>query len=224
MSLINEALKKARSEATQEEARRRGAPYLGLPVHVPVGPSRRDFIHAGVAVAVVLLVVGGLVWLDSLQRPAVEPAAPTWVRPQRTVTPPTVKKPPEKPLEQPALPAEAPEPPPPSSPVAAPEPVRRPAALPASVPEPAADEPPVTVLPVVAPRPSQTTSFLRVAKLIGNVELKLEFIVWSDKPFAQVNDVLLEPGQSIEGYELIGIEREKVIFEGPQGKIEIRAR
>ncbi|NJL29304.1 MAG: hypothetical protein HC897_16170, partial [Thermoanaerobaculia bacterium] len=38
MSLINEALKKARAESAQEEARRRGAAYTGLPLRVNERP------------------------------------------------------------------------------------------------------------------------------------------------------------------------------------------
>ncbi len=76
MSLIDEALKRARQEAAQQDAARRGAAQPWMPMPLAPLPARRLPVAAIGAIALALLLVGGgTVWL--LGRGAPSPATPS---------------------------------------------------------------------------------------------------------------------------------------------------
>lgn len=66
-------------------------------------------------------------------------------------------------------------------------------------------------------------SYLRQATLAGTT-VKLDFIVWSENPFAQINGHLLSAGQSVDGYTLLEVERERVELEGGGERFWIRVK
>ncbi len=148
-------------------------------------------------------------------RPAVAARSPD---PGGGVSPPSIEPSPVRPPAAVAVPPPATEAPalapsssapPPSAP---PAPARPPSAPPAPVPPPS------------TPAVAEGQTFLRQAAPAG-ASVKLEFIVWSEsRPFAQINGQLLGAGQSIDGYTLLNVERERVELEGGGVRFWLRVR
>ncbi len=243
MSLINEALKRARVEAARRDAAAKGVPPAALPIYRP--PRRRPWLAPVAGFAAGLAAVGmaaGAFWLGRrpisaegtqavlAEAPADAPAA----RVDAAATPPPAS---DVPLEsQPAPRSPARPAPAETAPVAGRPP--RPAAVAPAVPEapPPAHRPPppppAMASPAI-PAPSRSSSFggdaggrtfLRQAAPAGT-SVKVDFIVWSEsRPFAQINGQLISSGQSVDGYTLLQVERERVELEGGGERFWIRVK
>ncbi len=275
MSLINEALKRARVEAARRDAAAKGVPAAALPIYVPrrqppwLAPVagfaaglvavamaagafwlvRRPATAAGDGVASVVATSGAVT--EPLPQVAAPPsltqvAAPRPARDpspdQRPVNRPIASS--ERPSEsrpndrrastsQPAAPPVVPPPvtPPPevSPPAVAPSASRPPRSVAVT---PAASAPAASA-PVAAPAlPPEASppdaggirTYLRQAAPAGG-SVKVDFIVWSEsQPFAQINGELLSSGQSIDGYTLLVVERERVQLEGGGERFWLRVK
>jgi len=208
MSLINEALKRARSEAAREEAERRGVRYGSVPVHVPE-PRRGRWLWPLVAGCLVLLAVALWWFWPAAGEPerVAEAVTEEGGQPQgQPLQPPAVTEERGQPQGQPLQSQEAPE------------------TLLAPSREPAVPAPPARPEPPPEPAEPTEKTYLHRAPLPGGGELKLDFIVWADEPFAQIGGQFYEVGQMVSGWRVVEIERERVKLEGPEGTIVLRAR
>lgn len=229
MSLINEALKRARVEAARRDAAAKGVPPSALPVYVP--RRRRPWLGplagflAGLAAVVV---AAGAFWLARGSAPAAAaPRAAAAPAPAEsaTIPAPVSEAHPPVPIGTPAV-----------AHVAAPAPRPTPPRV-AEPPPPAAEpRPPMTVVPPVPappgprpspprtpqrePRPETTAGGIEAGRTYrveatpaGGKKVKLDFIVWSETPFAQINGKQISPGQMVDGYKLLAVERERVELE-----------
>ena len=60
---------------------------------------------------------------------------------------------------------------------------------------------------------------------LGSTNVRVDFIVWSEsRPFAQINGELLSVGQSIDGFTVLKVERERVELEGRDERFWIRVK
>ncbi len=263
MSLINEALKRARVEAARRDAAEKGVPPSALPVYVP--RRRRPWLAPLVGFATGLLAVGvagGAFWLvrrpTSPENPSVAAveargpamevtAAPATATPEATMVmadPRTT--PPAAPIEETAA---APPPSgsgsplrkrgvrgdsPPVATMPPPAPIEETAAAALPPSGSGSSSRPATRAPEAqrrargpAPGPSDELdgqTFLRQVEPPGGKPVKVGFIVWSAAPFASVNGQLLSPGQSVDGYTLLAVERDRVELEGGGGRFWIRVK
>ncbi len=258
MSLINEALKRARVEAARRDAAEKGVPAAALPLYLP--HSRRPWLAPIVGFLAGLAAVGlaaGAFWLArrpispegarsaqvagadgtaEVSAPISDAPAPAPAQVLRPAADPRVDR-------HPAPGHPAPGPPVPSLPRSGAETrhsgtsiggadeasdPRSPAADPPAVDPPA---PPTAAIeqPPVAPPPSTGgdatgRTYFREAAPAGT-RVKVDFIVWSEsRPFAQINGQLLSSGQTIDGYTLLEVERERVELEGDGARFWIRVR
>jgi hypothetical protein len=208
MSLIGEALKRARLDAARREGEERGTAHSSMPAYVP---ERRRFPTAwvlGLLAACALGVAAAIV----LMRPA--PPAPTLAVEKVAPTPAAATP------EEPASTAAAAAPPPASEPAA---PV---ATVPvAKVPPPAAAaEPPPRPARVEPPAPPGARVYLGVADL-GATRLELDGIVASaTDPVAMINRKLLGIGEGVDGWVVEKIEPKQVTLHGGSETIVLRLR
>ncbi len=272
MSLINEALKRARLEAARRDAAEKGVPQSALPVHLPRGSRPWLAPVAGfVAGLAAVGVAAGAFWLARQPMPEagvgsapVAEAAGTaqamqGAAPAMAASPPAAQQPPAAPptavQQPPAAPTPVAQRPPAAPPTAAPPTAvqQLPAALLPAAPTSAAQQPPAaptfvaqqppaaptfvaqqppaaapdTRQPTMAPSPLATgdrATYFREAAPSGT-RIKVDFIVWSEsRPFAQINGHLLSAGQTVDGYTLLEVERERVELEGGGVRFWIRVR
>lgn len=263
MSLIHDALRKARKEAAERDAEERGSTYVPPRAHRP--ESSPSWIPGLVVGLVVGIGVAFLLFLalrapvagptdepaaaaseERATEPVVEPEsldvapapAPPPIQPDdvESVDPETSPRGAESPPVSPAddgTEGESEEEAEDETPVereandAADADVNPAPDLPDARPtelEPDAPrlvEPPETVGPVGAP---EDRTFVLEAEVDG-VRLELDFIVWSTRePFAQVNRRQVTVGQTVDGFVVRRIERERVVLEGEGGLVTIRVR
>jgi hypothetical protein len=238
MSLIDEALKRARQEASRQDAAAREARYARVPSYVPPVRRPRSWLLPGIVAA--CLVVGAAVGVlisrsprqvaDHKPSSGPLPLAPSPARPPapspsgRGGTPAEVVE-----LEKPALPKAVAEKrleekPVAEKPVLA-KPVERPVIeapvlAPAPAPLPPTSPPPAPVGPVVdlpQPPPPETRSYVREVPLDGGAVLRLNGIAFSAKPVALFDDKVLAPGESVGGFTVVEIEAKRVKLQGPGG-------
>ena len=239
MSLIDEALKRARDEAArQEEAlRREKRPWVPPP---PKKPRRRPGIAALAGVAAIGMLAGAG-WLalrrsagpsTAAGRPATPAPAVPAARPAPPSPPPvleTVEVPPPAGAEKPRPEATVPGPSAPASgrgaalpgtsPAAAAPPApsgRAPEAAPEAAPPPHAAPParPPAAAPAAAPL-RDGKSFVRVAPLPSGEKIELEGIVYSDtNPVAVIGGKVLGPGAYVDDYQIVRIEENRVTLKG----------
>lgn len=228
MSLINDALRKARLEAARQDSSRRGVP-------LPTVPVRRSELSAapvlrGLLVAALLLLVGAALYVAGrysaglASRP---PADPDLVAAQPA---PETAAPAPPPSSQPAPPQlAAPETPTPQAgsttpPAVTPEPpaeaIGSPPTLAAEpAPAPPPRQPTATPRPAASPRPRTEPAgpavFVSRAELPGDLTLELGGIAWSEsRPFALINGTVLGPGDRIAGLTIVAIEPRQVELSG----------
>lgn len=200
MSLVRQALAKAEREAAARAAREKGLPdnlaTAGQPWRAP---RRRSRAATVVAVALALAAAAGAGYWWSRRSPAA-PAAP--------VAAPTA----------PAAVAPAPA----AAAAAAPIPVApaptalAPAAPPTLAPQPAPRPGPVPPARVAVPVAAAGAESLVVRELPleGGRKLGLGGIAWSElAPLAYLNGRLVGVGESVEGYRVARIERDRVHLE-----------
>lgn len=246
MSLIHDALRKA-AEENQNRHGQRDRPASWRDVAPPPPPKRSPWPWV---TAAAFLAAGGAFLLWTQLRPAgpaapppvaaaVAPAAvPATVEPpaaQPVAEVPASPPPPAAPAPVPAVPESRPAPPPASTPAARPPETAAPAVPPASppptpatsAPAPAAAAPNPAAPKLIVP-PAQTgqvdgDTYVLEAEIEGK-RLLLDFIVWSDAPFAQINGRQVGIGQQVEGFVVTDIARESVLLETPTRRIRLRVR
>jgi len=239
VSLINEALKRAR-----QESRRREALAKGLPL---APPPRRSVSHRSwLVAAVVAMALALLVSLVTIARLATED------RPSSTSAAAAISDPMDRPSGSAGF-ASTPRPTPPGeeseatasvpdapgsaaeivAPVSGSElpPRGSPNQQPNSRQEynPSADSPDSQRAPLlvetgsVAPSPSQPRVFIETAILASGEELALGGIAWSETdPYALLDERVVGLGETILGYMVTRIAPQEVELEGSDGAILIR--
>ncbi|MFL6291551.1 MAG: hypothetical protein ACJ759_11715 [Thermoanaerobaculia bacterium] len=215
MSLIDEALRRARQEAARQDAAKRDEAYRHVPVLPPMASRRRSGVPpALIGAAVALLVVAGIALGihigDGGRGSSPEP------RPEsRSAEAPSAPAPaPEPPAERPVvmmeeIPEATPEPTP--APKPTPEPVVEtpiPAPEPEPTPAPAAPEPVPTPEPTPAPTPApEIRTYVREIPLPEGGSLRLNGIAFSaTQPVALINDKVLAKGESYQGFLVTDIQ------------------
>ncbi len=247
MSLIDEALKRARQEASRQEAAEREKRYARVPVYVPQARRSRPWLlPVVVTVCLAAGVAGGLLFRSPHPTvpSAVNPPAPT-----PTVTPestepkkPTAEKPAEKAVVEKPVIEEQSEPTSPeaSAPIplpkpAPPKPVAEPTPSPVvALPQPAPSPPSPPPSPVVAlPQPSPTPapapsappadihSYVREVPVGDGSTIRLNGIAFSAQPVALFGDKVVAPGESISGFTVVAIEAQRVKLQGPGGTVYV---
>lgn len=236
MSLIDEALRRARQEAARQDAARRDTQYQ-VPVYAP--PQRRGISPVLTGAVVALCIVAGIgigVFLGRGRGPqpeAVETAPAT-----SSPVPPS-EEPPSRPISileetpaMPAMPEIAAEPVPTPTPDPRPEeprPVREEVPIAEQEPlepPPALDPPPIPVVvpetPAPAPEPTpaptpvpEIRSYVREVPLPDGGTLRLNGIAFSaTQPVALINDKVLAKGESYEGFIVTDIQANLVELRG----------
>lgn len=229
MSLIDEALRRARQEAARQDAARRDEQYRQVPVLPPMASRRRSrsvnpvLIGAIVAACVVAGIVIGMLLgrgrEEDTPLAATAPAAPPVESPLPVETPrpaivveetpePTPTPVPETPAP---VPTPAPTPAPREVPIAEAEPVTPPPALDV-IPTP-------TLTPAPEPVPEtpepEIRTYVREVPLPGGGTLRLNGIAFSStKPVALIDDRVLGKGESYQGFLVTDIQAGVVELQG----------
>jgi hypothetical protein len=221
VSLVSDALKKARQEAARQDAAQRGLPYAVGAVEKPKSPALLVGVIAGSLAGVVLL--GVIAYVAGWIGPA-KSEQPLLAVAEESLEPAAVPAPSE--------PAPAPQPAPAQSPAIAeatprPEPFRSPApAAPAPVasaaptaPATVTEPPPVAAEP--APQPAPEVEAAEPKRYVGFVPLPdggavtLNGIAYSEQnPIAVLDGRVVGPGESVQGFVVVAIERRQVKLEG----------
>ena len=222
MSLIGEALKRARLEAARREGEERGTAHSSMPAYLPA--RRRSRAGAVAATALAALVGAGAVYFLLRQPPATSSAPATLPHPpllgKEGPTAADTRTDPAAPVPSAstaaataANSAEPPRPSPiPSAPRSQPPPAAAPTA-PASRPAPGAD-----------PVPPGARVYVRLAKL-GATQLELDGIVASPTdPVAMIKRKLMGIGEGVEGWVVEKIEAKQVTLRGGRDTIVLRLR
>ena len=243
MSLISDALRKARREASEREARAQGV----APPPMPAGREPRAGLGTGIVVgavvaAVAALVGGAAVWWvlgggGSPPAAVAEAAMPTPAATSSTppvvveTAPTAVPAPPAASLPQ-AEPGSASETavatpaPRPATPTPPPTPTPDDILPPLIVDdEPAAtDEPPVQGRPTPSSEVGTSREFGLVADL-GYARLELGYLISRpDDPFAEINGVEVHVGSRIEGFRVDEIGKTFVRLSDDRGPVLLRVR
>ena len=212
MSLIDEALKRARDEAARREQEGRRAPLPQRQGGGPPSEGRGRAVAIGLAAgALVCLLAYALVRISS-RRQIERPPTPAAARAS-------------EPLPEVVVP------PPASNPA---EPPRRPARLSrgeGTKPESAAPAPPAPggrTPPAGEGKPARLRdgdSFSRSVILPSGSRIELEGIVYSEsRPVALVNGKVMLPGDAIEGFAIVKITPDRVELQNREMTITILAK
>lgn|GEM_PF-2449401 len=208
MSLISEALRKARAEQRRREIERGVAP-APLPA---LPPPRTGFPFFGVLAASLLsaLVAAFAVWLltrtEAPSPPQPEPAAGLVPNPPQAASAPS---PPAKPKHQTSGPSALPE-------------TRAPAQA-TPPPTPKNLQPPT---PEGRRSPSPPGPYeLVVEGQVDGVTLHLDFLVYgAGRSFASINGQEVRPGSAVDGFVVEQILEDRVLLGGPKGKVVLKVR
>jgi hypothetical protein len=239
MSLIDEALRRARQEAARQDAVRQDERYRQVPVLPPMasrrgsGSGRSAVIAAVVAVCIVAGIgIGVLLGRRAGEdRPVAPPAEPVEATPTPTIPlAPAIQAIQDTAVE--VTPEPAPVSTPKSTPEPAPTPEPRPAELPRQVPiaeaepvnpPPALDAAP-TPTPAPAPEqaappreepPAEVRTYVREVPLPDGGILRLNGIAFSSaQPVALINDRVLGKGESYQGFIITDIQAGLVELRG----------
>lgn len=212
MSLVSEALRKARAQQHRRELE-----AGQLPPVLPPPSSPRRSVPAAVLLAASILsgaAGAGVVALFVLSRngkattenPAPQPSPP---RPAAEALPPRA-------YGSPKLSSPTPAPAAPSVVSESPAPKPAPTAVPSPTPAPTS--------PPSAPAPAAAREFVVEGKLGGAV-LHLDFLVYgSKKSFARINGQDVVEGSVVEGYTVEAIQEDRVILRGAAGLVILKVR
>ena len=207
MSLIDEALRRARQEAARQEAVKREEGYRQVPVLPPMATRRSGglgpaLIGAAVALCVVAAVAFGI-YLGRGSEPEPKVAeAPAVPAPTPEPLPPAPQRPVEV-MEQEETPVPTPAP--------TPEPTPEPTPIPTPEPTP---EPTPDPTPPPSPEPEVRT-YVREAPLPDGGTLRLNGIAFSSaQPVALINDKVLARGESYNGFLVTDIQPNLVELRG----------
>lgn len=234
MSLIDEALRRARQQAASQDAARRDEQYRQVPVLPPMASRKRSpsvspvLVAIAVAVCIVAgIAIGVLLGRDRGVETTEERIADAPVAPMES-TPPEETPRPEILVEETPEPAPVPATP---TPVPTPTPERQPEKpsqeLPVEAAEPV-NPPPVldatpTPAPIPTPEPEPTApapapeirTYVREVPLPDGGTLRLNGIAFSsDKPVALIDDRVLGEGESYQGFLITDIQTGVVELQG----------
>jgi len=225
VSLINDALRKARQAAAEHEAQQPDTAFRAPKAYPSRGPNRRSGVVVLVSVAVMAGLTGAAVaWWAVGQRE--QPAAA--VVPTATPSPPSIVEEPDDPA-----PALSPTPtvgaPQPEAPAVVPvESAEETAAAIVATQTPTAPQVATTQEPTPQPTPEPTQKkptdrvFILDADL-GYVTLSLGYIVARPvNPFAEINDIEVFVGSEVEGFRVEKIEADRVILRDEKGELVLR--
>ena len=234
MSLINDALRKARLEAARQDAGRRGIPLPAAKLGQPGRSTNTALLSA--AALVMLLLVGASLYFAG-RRSAQTPlsSTPTPAAPSDAVAqPPASGGEPGAPLEKVVQPfaAAAPARPAPVEPLRV-EPAARAngsgsrgksgghaEGLPAT--RPRADR---TLVEEVSSPVEAPAVFVSRADLAGNVQLELGGIAWSEhRPFVLINGEVLGAGDRVRGFTIVSIEPRQVELQSPSESLILKLK
>lgn len=249
MSLIDEALKRARQEAARQDEAAREKRYRQVPVIPGLRqPARRSWLlpvvlaaclAAGIAIGLLVAGRGGDDQRAAAPPPVAAPAAPAPApvelpaeSPQETEDVPVPQVPPtvveEEPEPAPPVAEERPAPAPPrpqEEPAIADMREREIALSPAPAPpaeitpEPVAPEPAPAPAPVA---PGQERVYQQELPLPGGGSLRLNGIAYSEQqPVALFGDKVVGPGETVAGYKVVAIEVRRVRLEGQGGVVVV---
>jgi hypothetical protein len=223
MSLIDEALRRARQEAARQDAARRDEQYRQVPVLPPMASRRRSpsvspvLIGAIVAACIVAGIVIGMLLgrgreVDTTLA-ATTPAAPLVESPAPVDT-----------LRPAIVVEETPEPTPvPETPTPIPTPTLEPQEVPVAEAEPVNPPPALDVTPAPTPAPEpavetpapEVRTYVREVPLPGGGAMRLNGIAFSStKPVALIDDRVLGKGESYQGFLVTDIQAGMVELQG----------
>jgi hypothetical protein len=210
VSLINDALRKARQAAAEHEAQQPDATFRAPKAYPSRGPHRRSGIMMLAVVAVMAGLAGAAVaWWAVGQRE--QPVAA--VVPMPTPSPATV-------IEQPNDPT-----PEPTSTTVAPVQLGEKTAV-ILVPTSTPDTQQVTTPLEPAPEPRSQKRAGRVFDLdanLGYATLSLGYIVARPvNPFAEINGIEVSVGSEVEGFRVEKIEADRVVLRDGKGELVLR--
>lgn len=212
MSLIDEALRRARQEAARQDAAKRDEAYRHVPVLPPMASRRRSGVPpALIGAAAALLVIAGIALGVYLGRgPSPKPRPESRIAEAPAAPAPIPELPPQRPI---AVMEEIPEATPEPTPVPRPTPepvVETPIPAPAAepTPAPAAPEPVPTPEPTPEPTPApEIRTYVREIPLPEGGSLRLNGIAFSaTQPVALINDKVLAKGESYQGFLVTDIQ------------------
>lgn len=230
MSLIDEALRRARQEAARQDAARQEERYRQVPVLPPMAMRRSSFARPALIGAIVAACIAAGIGIGVYLGRAPEPAQPssrTRVTTEATPAPsdPALEAP-QRPLEvMEDVPEETPEPelmPLTPVPVPTPEP-EVPEQVPVTEqeelePPPTLDVAPPPPTPEPAPEPvpvPEVRTYVREVPLPDGGTLRLNGIAFSAaQPVALINDKVLAKGESYQGFTVTDIQANLVELRG----------
>jgi outer membrane biosynthesis protein TonB len=211
LSLIDEALRRARQQAAHQDAAKRGEAYRHVPVLPPMASKRRSGLSPALVGALVALCVAAGVGVGMYLGRGSSPEPQPRIA-EAPSTPPASTPEPQRPITvQEEIPEETPAPEPEPAPaVAAPTPAP-PAPEPEPSPEPVAQEPLPTPVPTPeepAPTPTpEIRTYVREIPLPEGGSLRLNGIAFSaSQPVALINDKVLAKGESYQGFLVTDIQ------------------
>ena len=216
MSLIDEALRRARQEAARQDAAKRNEAYRHVPVLPPMATRRTSGISPVlIGAAVALLLVAGVaigMYLGRGSSPEPQPQVAEVAPVAPVLTPEPL---PERPV---AVVEETPEPEPTPAPIPTPAP---PAPEPEPTPAPATPEP--TPIPEPAPPPApEIRTYVREVPLPDGGSLRLNGIAFSAaQPVALINDKVLAKGESYQGFLVTDIQANLVELRNDQTIVRV---
>ena len=231
MSLISDALKKARQEAARQDSLRPGLPYAvgAATAPAPRAPwiSLLAGLGAGCLLAAAIFATAFFGGWGPFHKPAAQTqvaAAPTPDAPApQTVTPPSqpaVQEPPPQPVAAVETPAPKPQTPPAVAivPHPAPETTPQPAVeAPAPAPAPVQAAPAPAAPPQSAPEGGlvEGNTYTGELPVPGGGSVKLNGIVYSpDHPIAVLDGRVMGPGENVQGFTVVAIESGRVKLQG----------
>ena len=222
MSLINDALRKARQAAAEHDEQRPGRPFQAPRAYPSRAPRRGTGMAAVVLIASIAAVGGAaLVWwaLDRADQPVIAGAEQSIGAPQQPATDPVPAPMPEGTAQEtPAAPTDPPEQS--GEPLVSPhtedvEPVQIPPS-PTSIPTRAKEI-------VVRNEEGERERVYILDAKVGNVTLSLGYIVArTTNPFAEINGIEVLVGSEIEGFVVEKIEPDRVVLRDKNGLLVLR--
>jgi len=236
VSLINDALRKARQAAAEHDARQPDAAFRAPKAYPSRGPRRRSGVVLLVLVAATAGLTGAaLVWwtlskgetaVAIVDQPIANAVLET-VEGSQPVSTEAI----EKPLADPGVAVDPPDLRADGTEILDQEPVRGPAAGAGA----ASDEQPATAPPIAPPQTPEEpllrkdpAAGQRVFVLdadLGYASLSLGFIVSRPvRPFAEINDIEVYVGSEVAGFVVEQIEADRVVLRDDRGELVLQVR
>jgi hypothetical protein len=213
VSLINDALRKARQAAAEHEAQQPDATFRAPKAYPSRGPHRRSGVMMLAVVAVMAGLAGAAVaWWVVGQRE--QPVAAVVPMPTPSPTPIVEAPKAEAPAVVPVVPVASAE---------------ETAVVIVATPTPATPQVATALEPATAPTPQERTRAAtndRIFDLdadLGYATLSLGYIVARpDNPFAEINGVDVFVGSEVEGFRVEKIEADRVVLRDGKGELVLR--